>query len=189
MDSSWDNGGQGAGPVRRGWPMWAKVLMGCGVAMLLALGACVGGTYWLAQKAKQDPEGFKRGALSFAMSQIKPDYEFAAGVVSQLRTDAGCRALWQAHPGMHAPFGTEEGFLETARGWRPHLADLEPLDPDQLEKGRLDLQKDPFSGVRFGYRMPDGSRLRMRWTSGSRRLESLEFTPSPPGAAGREEKP
>jgi hypothetical protein len=177
-DGSWDNQGLGEPPRRSGWPTWAKILMGCGVVLLLLLGACVGGTWWLARKAKEDPEGFKRGALSFALAQIKPDYDFAAGIVKQLQDEAGSRAVWQAHPGIHDVFASEEAFLKAAEGWRPHLADLEPLDANDLEKGRLDLQKDPFSGVRFGYRMPDGSRLRMRWEGAGRRLTQLELVPA-----------
>lgn len=177
-DSSWDNQGMGAPPRRGGLPTWAKVLLGCGVVLLLLLGACVGGTWWLARKAKEDPEGFKRGALNFAMAQIRPDYDFAAGIVKQLQDEAGTRALWQSQPGIHAEFGSEAAFLQSVEGWRTHLSDLPPLDANDLEKGRLDLQKEPFSGVRFGYRMPDGSRLQMQWEGSGRRLTQLGFVPA-----------
>jgi hypothetical protein len=187
-DASWDNQGMDQ-PPRSGLPVWAKILLGCGVAALLLGGACVGGTYWLAQKAKRDPEGFKRGALGFALSQIRPDYDFAAAVVRQLQDDAGCRALWQAHPGIHAAFGTEQAFLQAVEGWRPHLAELAALDVNDLEKGRFDLQKDPFAGVRFSYRMPDGSRLRMQWSGSDRRLSLLDLKPAERVTVPGEDKP
>lgn len=188
MDSSWDNGGQGAAPRRGGWPAWAKVLMGCGIVLLLALGACVGGGYWIARQAKQDPEGFKRGALNLAVSAIRPEYDHGAGLVRQLLSEEGARALWRANPGIHAAHGDEAAFLKAAEGWRPHLHALPPLEADHLEKGRLDIQKDVFTGVRFGYRMEDGSKIRMAWDPSTRALSSLDCSVAG-GPAAKEERP
>jgi hypothetical protein len=186
MDSSWDNGGQGGLPQRRGWPTWAKVLMGCGIVMLLLLGACVGAGFWLGQKAKRDPEGFKRGAMNLAISALRPEYDRGAGFVDQLLSEAGTRRLWAEQPGIHAGFGQEEeAFLKAAAAWRPHLHPLPPLDADHLEKNRLQLQKDVFTGVRFSYRMDDGTRLRMTWNPSTRALTSLECTAA---SAGRNEE-
>ncbi|MFN8012710.1 MAG: hypothetical protein U0P81_15175 [Holophagaceae bacterium] len=184
MDSSWDNGGQGPAPARRGWPVWVKVLLGCGVVMLLGLGACVGAGFWLGQKAKRDPEGFKRGALGFAVAAIRPEYDRGAGFVDQLLSEAGTRALWAQQPGIHAAFGDEAAFLAAAAGWRPHLHALPPLEAEHLEKNRMQLQKDVFTGVRFGYRMDDGTRIRMAWNPSTHALTSLECDVAPAGRSG-----
>ena len=186
MDSSWDNGGQGMAPQRGGWPTWAKVLLGCGVVMLLGLGACVGAGFWLGQKAKKDPEGFKRGALGLAVAAIRPEYDRGAGFVDQLLSEGGTRSLWAQQPGIHAAYGDEAAFLRAVAEWRPHLHRLPPLEADHLEKNRLELQKDMFTVVRFGYRMDDGSRIRMSWDPSSHALTSLECTV---GARSRDGEP
>ncbi len=181
-DASWDNQGMGEAP-RPGLPTWAKFLMGCGVLFVLLIAACVGGGYWIGQKAKRDPEGFKRGAIGIVTNQIRPDYDHAARIVNQLRTEAGSRAVWAGNPGLHEAHGSEAAFLAATAAWRPHLEDLPPLTPDLLEQNRFDLTKEPFTGIQFGYRMPDGSRLRMAWrgTSGGLTLLALDpaIAPSP----------
>lgn len=187
-DASWDNQGMGA-PPKSGLPTWAKVLLGCGIVAVLLVGACVGGVTWLSQKAKKDPEAFERGAKDFATSMIRPDYEHGAAVVRQLQTEAGCRALWLANPGLHVGFGDETAFLKAVEGWRPHLQELPPLTAEALDKNHFDLTKEPFSGVRFGYKMADGSRLRMGWDGSDRKLTRLEFTIAAEGARATEGKP
>ena len=69
-DSSWDNGGYGQ-PTKPGMPTWAKVMLGCGVAAVLAMGTCVGGGMYIAHRIKKDPQGFERRILGLAADQVR----------------------------------------------------------------------------------------------------------------------
>jgi hypothetical protein len=156
-DASWDNGGLGR-PAKRGWPLWGKVLMGCGVAVLLALAACVGGVVTCA------------GAVSKAA-----DAEWAAlrATVDQLATDEGASAVFAAHPALADQFGDEAAFLAAVRGWRSRLEPL-PADKPGFRTGRVSYNVRIDNGrktVELGYLNGKGARLASRWEDG--RLASL----------------
>jgi hypothetical protein len=162
MDGSWDNGGAGQ-ESRRGWPAWAKVLLGCGLAALLALAACVGGTAWVVRKVKQDPEGFTKQALAFAINQIRPEWDAFRATVAQLGTDEGCRVLYRANPRLAETHPTEEAFLAAARAWRDRLEPLPELDEHLLEDHRVDIKKDFRGLVTVSYRTAMGGRIVAVW--------------------------
>src|SRR5512135_2234296 len=107
-DASWDN--SGLPKKETGMPGWVKVLLGCGVAMLLAMGACVGFAAWGCRAMTHSMETAEWGQLRQA--------------VAQLQTDDGTRALYQANPGLAARYPDEAAFLKAAQQWRPRL---EPL--------------------------------------------------------------
>ena len=88
VDSSWDNSGQGA-PAKTGLPLWGKLGLGCGVALLILMGTCVGGAAFVRHKLKQDPEGFKNKVMGFALDKMKPDWDDFRAVVAQRRTPDG----------------------------------------------------------------------------------------------------
>jgi hypothetical protein len=162
MDGSWDNGGAGA-PARSGWPTWAKVLLGCGVAVLLVLGACAGGTAWLVHKAKQDPEGFTKQALAFAINQIRPEWDAFRAAVALLGTDEGCRRLYRENPPLAQAHPTEEAFLAAAQAWRGSLEPLPDLDERLLQEHRVDIQKDFRGRVTVTWRTRGGGRIVAVW--------------------------
>lgn len=160
-DSSWDNSGLPARP--KGMPLWLKVILGCGVLMMLLFGGCVGGCYYLGHLAKSDPKGFEKSIQGFAGKFIKDDWDEARRVVDQLQTDDGTKALYKANPGLAETYPTEAAFLEAAKGWRPHLAPL-PADLPDLDKQDLSYQNNMGGRTVLSYRNADGGHLRLAWT-------------------------
>lgn len=151
-DSSWDNGGLGR-PAKRGWPLWGKVLMGCGVVVLVGLAACVGGVATCA------------GAVSKAA-----DAEWAAAraMVRQLETDEGARAVYAANPGLAGAYADEAAFLAAVRRWRPRLEPLPEQKPG-LTSGRIDMNISIQNGhrrVELNYVNGKGAKLSTRWADG-----------------------
>jgi hypothetical protein len=136
-DGSWENGGHGQ-PVKAGLPLWGKIAIGCGVAFLLVLVTCVGGTAFLVHKAKQDPDWFKKkakGAVSLAAEKIRPDWEDFQAVVEQLRSSEGCKALYAANPELAKTWATEAEFLEVASQWRKDVVSAPELSMEVMEQG------------------------------------------------------
>jgi hypothetical protein len=151
-DASWDNGGMGR-PAKRGWPLWGKVLAGCGVVVVVGLAACVGGIATCA------------GAVSKA-----GDSEWAAAraMVAQLGTDEGARAVYAANPGLAGRYPDEASFLQAVRGWRPRLEPLPEQKPG-LTSGRVDMNLSIANGhrrVELNYVNGKGARLSTRWADG-----------------------
>ena len=183
-DSSWDNGGAPTPAPKAGMPLWGKLLIGCGVLFLLAIGSCVGGIAYLGHKAKKDPEGMKRWAMGFAMDFIKPEWDDLRDVLGHLRTDEGCRALYQAHPGLAKDWATVEAFLKDAREWRDQLPDM-PAEPttEILDKHELSINSQFGGETRVVYRPKGGLRFELLWDrphrktdKGPRKLLHLEVS-------------
>jgi len=154
-DSSWDNSGQGA-PIKKGLPIWAKVLMGCGIAFLVALVTCVGGVAYVANRAKKDPEGFKNKVMGFALDKVRPDWEDFRAVVDQLRTPEGCRALYAANPDLAKTWATESDFLQAAAKWQKDLAPTPDLTTDLMEHQGLRINHDFGGKVEVGWSPKSG---------------------------------
>ncbi len=151
-DASWDNGGMGR-PAKQGWPLWGKVLAGCGIVVVLGAAACVGGIATCA------------GAVSKAA-----DAEWAAlrAMERQLETDEGARAVYAANPGLARTYADEAAFLAAVRGWRPRLEPL-PAEKPGITSGRLDLNVSFSNGrrsVELNYVNGKGARLSSRWEDG-----------------------
>lgn len=164
-DASWDN--SGLPTQKKGMPLWLKALLGCGLLMLLLLGGCVGGCYYLGHLASKDPKGFERSVQGFVGQFIQEDWDDARKVVDQLMTDEGAKALYHSNPGLADAFPNETAFVQAARGWRPKLKPLPPQLPD-LNKGDLSFQNSVGDRSTLSYRPEGGSRLRLIWI-GSRK--------------------
>ena len=154
-DGSWDNSGHGV-PAKAGMPTWTKVLLGCGIAFLIALVTCVGGIAYMANRVKKDPEGFKKQVMGFAIDKLRPDWDDFCAVLEQLRTPEGSRALYAANPGLAKTWPTEKAFLVVAADWRKDLAPTPDLTPDMLEKEGLQINHQFAGQVRVGWRPKAG---------------------------------
>ncbi len=155
-DSSWDNSGYGQ-PAKAGMPTWAKVLLGCGVAAVLALATCVGGGVYLAHRIKQNPDGFKKQVLGFAIDRMRPEWEDFRKVVEDLRTPEGCRALYAANPDLAGTWPKEADFLEAAKAWQPGLPPAPELTPELLEgRGGIQINSQYGGKVRITWRPKEG---------------------------------
>ena len=122
VDASWDNGG--LPPQKKGLGAGMKVLMGCGIAALVALVTCAVGGAILGNMIKKDPEAFEMRVEGFAKGLMQKDWERFRTLVDQLRTDEGARALYRANPSLHQAHPTEGQFTQAARTWRPRLGPL-----------------------------------------------------------------
>ena len=151
-DASWDNSGM---PARKpGMPTWVKILLGCGLAMLVAMGGCVALATWGCHAMTQSMETEEWGQLRQA--------------VAQLQTDDGARALYQANPGLAAAYPTEQAFLTAAQGWRPRLEPMPEHMPGLLT-GRVSYSVQIQGGFRrteLGYRNGKGTWIASRWENG-----------------------
>lgn len=160
VDASWDNGGQ-ALVVKKGMPLWAKVLTGCGVVVLLTGLACGGLVYVTTRKLRNDPEGFKAAAMKLVVDQIRPEWEDFSAVVAQLRTPKGCQALYAANPELAKAWPTEADFLKAAATWRVDLAPLPELTPQLMDAHGLSLQSQFHGHVTLAWRPPTGPSVRV----------------------------
>jgi hypothetical protein len=151
-DASWDNGGMGR-PVKKGMPVWGKILMGCGVVVLLGVAGCAVGIASCA------------GAVKNAGNA---EWENARVLVQQLETDEGAAAVYAANPGLARSFADEAAFVAAAQGWRPRLEPLPPQMPDLLS-GKIDLNVS-FSNnhrtVELNYTNGKGARMATEWRDG-----------------------
>jgi hypothetical protein len=180
VDSSWDNSGLPLQKKSLGTGM--KVLLGCGLAALLALVTCAIGGAVLGNYIKQDPRAFEQRMEGFAKGLVQKDWERFRALVDQLRTDDGARAVYRANPSLGQAQASEALFLQAVRAWRPHLSALPAEAPvgnhrrhrrdrDQAEEAApetptagalkqpsVDIQKI-FGSTRIRCAYPDGTRL------------------------------
>lgn len=153
-DASWDN--SGAPPEKKGMPLWAKITLGCGVAFLLVLGACVAGGMYIAHRAKEDPEGFKKQVMGFALDKIRPDWEDLRAVVDHLRTPEGCKTLYAANPALASTWPTEAAFMEATTVWQKDLSPMPELTTEVLEQGGFHMNKNFGGNVELAWRPKKG---------------------------------
>ena len=163
-DSSWDNGGRGV-PAKAGMPLWGKLLLGCGILVLVVLVTCVGGVAFLANKVKKDPEGFKQKAMSLVVDRVRPDWEDFRAVVEQLRTPEGCRDLYAANPGLAKTWPTEAAFLEASSRWHKDVVSAPDLTPDVMEHGGLRINHDLGGHVNVGWSPSSGRAIYVTFES------------------------
>jgi len=176
VDSSWDN--SGLPPQKKGLGTGMKVLMGCGIALLLVLVTCAVGAAVLGNYIKKDPKAFETRVEGFANSLIQRDWERLRTLVDQLQTDDGARAVYRANPSLRQTQASEEPFLQAVRAWRPRLRPLPqeaPLGGHRHRRSRnqpeeappasdaprpfsVDMQKI-FGTTRIRCTYPDGTRL------------------------------
>ncbi|MBS1766302.1 MAG: hypothetical protein JST05_02725 [Acidobacteria bacterium] len=170
MDASWDN--SGLPPQKKGMPLWAKLLAGCGIVMVLLIGSCVGLGVW----------GFKKGKAVF-QAQGSTAWTKLAAYEKQLETDEGVSELYRANPGLAHAYPTEADFLAAAQSWRPKLAPLPAQMPELLQamKDRsfsLNVRTVNHVTTRsVGVRMGEGAFLSATWENES--LVDLEVTDGP----------
>jgi hypothetical protein len=190
VDSSWDNSGQ---PLpKKGLGTGMKVLLGCGIAVLLALVTCAVGGAVLGNYIRKDPKAFETRVEGFAKGLVQKDWERLRTLVDQLQTDGGARAVYRANPSLAKTQGTEEAFLQAVQAWRPRLGPL-PLEipvsghrrhrrgRDQPEEAppvrdtprplSVDLQK-LFGATSIRCTYPDGTRLAV--TFEGERVKTIE---------------
>jgi hypothetical protein len=194
VDSSWDNSGQPVEKKKMGTGM--KVLLGCGIALLLILVTCGVGGAILGNMIKKDPKAFEARVEGFAKGLVQKDWTRMRALVDQLQTDEGAKALYQANPGLRQAHPSEDQFLQAVRAWRPRLAPLpeeapvrkhgrrhrhrqeeEPTQEDSTETGarkdlRVDIQK-VFGTTTIRCRYPDGARFSAVFDS--EQIRSLEM--------------
>jgi len=130
VDNPWDN--SGLPPEKKGMGTGMKVLLGCGITLLIVMGACVGGGLILGRMIKKDPKGFEARMEAFGKGLVQKDWDHFRNLVDQLQTDEGTLAVYRANPGLQQEHSTEAQFLEAARGWRPKLKPL----PSEIPEGR-----------------------------------------------------
>lgn len=159
-DGGWDN--SGLPPERTGLGTWARVAIGCGVALLLITAGCAGGCYYLANRVQKDPDGFKNSMLGVVRRMIQDDWDELRRVGKALETDEGARALYRGAPGLAGPHPTEEAFLEAVRGWRPLLQPVPAEIPD-LESHDVSYNTALGGRVSLRYKQADGTRIEVAW--------------------------
>ena len=193
VDASWDN--SGLPPPKKGLGTGMKVLMGCGLAALLAVVTCAVGGAVLGNYIKKDPKAFELRVEGFAKGLVQKDWARFRALVDQLQTDDGARGVYRANPGLGQAHGSEEQFLQAVRAWRPRLAPLPAEAPvgkhrrhrrdrDQPEEASpeapgpetprqpdLDIQKI-FGNTRIRCTYPTGTRLAV--TFAGERVKSIE---------------
>lgn len=111
MDSSWDN--SGLPPRKQGMPTWLKVLAGCGIVAVLAIGSCVGFAAWSFHKVAD---------------LGKAQWPRYVETVKELQDPAGTKALYEANAGLHKRFPDADAFEQQVAEWRPAIQ----TPPDQM---------------------------------------------------------
>ena len=158
VDSSWDNGGL---PPENGRKLstGAKVALGCGAALLLALGSCailVGGAVWW---------GKTQGVQA-----LDSQWDELRRIEGALRTDEGTRRLYAESPELARSYPTVDDLLKAAAEWRPKLTGLPEHRPDlnlfHGGQGPFHLEVRTGEGkrlVRMRYRLDSGAALCVAW--------------------------
>jgi hypothetical protein len=164
-DSNWDNGG--SAPQGKGLSTVARVGLGCGLALILVTGTCVGGCVYLANQAKKDPKKFEQSILGFVKQFIQEDWEDLRRIIDQLGTDEGCAELYRSAPGLLGNYPTEQDFLTAARTWRPALEPL-PKDIPDLDSHNLSYNSQFGGKVVMSMKLKNGTRIQLTW-DGKRR--------------------
>lgn len=148
-DGSWDNGGAPA--PKQGMPLWGKIAIGCGVAMLLFLGSCVALIGYGVHKGNE--------AMDKAWADMRTH-------VADLSSEEGARRMYQHNPGLADRYPTEDDFVKASAAWRPKLTQLPEKAPTikELMQGRGDIQMSSHTAgghheSRIRVRLQDGSRL------------------------------
>jgi hypothetical protein len=158
---------------------WLKVGLGCGIAALIALCTCVGGSFYLQHKIKQDPQAFKQQIKGFVQKKIQDDWNFLGRAVEQVRTDEGAKAFYAANPKLVEQYPSEARFLEAVKGWRSELQPVPEAVPD-LDSHDLQYTQG-LRGGWLSYRFPNGKHVRLAWdgpksTSNPNGHQLVEFT-------------
>lgn len=174
VDASWDNGGLPP-QARKKMGTGLKVLLGCGIALVVLVVTCVAGGAAFVHYVKKDPEGFERRMEGWAAGMVQKDWARFRQLVIQLGTDEGALAVYRAQPTLAEHFASEEGFLTEVRAVRPSLKPLPeavPLDGlsdrhRQRSAAPQETQDTPRVNVNkvmgttdIGCLYPDGTRIR-----------------------------
>ncbi len=145
VDASWDN--SGLPPPKKGLGTGLKVLLGCGLAVLLAGVTCAVGGAVLGSYIKKDPRAFELRVEGFAKGLVQKDWERFRALVDQLQTDDGARAVYRGNPSLGQAHATEEQFLQAVRAWRPRLAPLPaeaPMGKQRRHRRDRDQPEEAF---------------------------------------------
>ncbi len=140
-----------------------KVSLGCGIAALILLCTCVGGSFYLQHKIKQDPKGFENRIKGMVQKKIEGDWNFLRRAIEQINTDEGAKALYAANPKLSQQYPSEAQFLEAVKGWRPELQPVPEAMPD-LDSHDLQYTQG-LGGGWLSYRFPNGKHVRLAWDS------------------------
>jgi hypothetical protein len=144
-DTAYDDS-EGPAPRRSGMPVWAKGLIGCGVVLVVLIGACIAG-----------------GTL-FMKNQFSAEWVDLRRTVDLLMTEEGARSLYASTPGLHDTWASEADFLAAADKWRPHLEPLPERIP--LMSGRAGLNfefSESSRRISIQYTNDRGARIKGTW--------------------------
>ena len=167
-DGNWNTEAPAA---KKGWPLWAKISLGCCsgcvLVFILATVTCVSGAHWISKHGV--PEALDRAVGSAFLDKAWADMDRA---VKALRTEAGTKAMYHANPGLSENFASEEDFLKAAEEWRTRLGDFPDRRPalGTLIRGNkgshhfnINTQNDR---TRIEYQIPNGGMLYLDVESG-----------------------
>lgn len=124
--------------ARKGMPLWGKIALGCGIALLLGLGGCAVGAYFLA----------KKGIAKIQEIAQKPYADMQAAVM-ELKSPEGLKAFYESHPGLKETYPTPEAFQVAANGWKDRLGTLPATfgNPVELMQSKgLELKTHTVNG-------------------------------------------
>lgn len=108
-------------PAKTGMPLWGKIALGCSVALVLGIGACGVGGYFI----------YKKGMAKLQEAAAKPYQDFHAAT-QDLRTPEGQAAFYASHPGLKGKYPDVQAFQEAAKGWSDRLGSLPATMPDLM---------------------------------------------------------
>jgi len=128
-DSSWDNGG--IAPKKKSFGTGTKVLLGCGIALLLGIVTCTTVGIVFGNMIKKDPEAFEKRVEGWAKGFIQKDWDRLRALVGQLQTDEGTQAVYQSNPELRNTYASAELFLAAVQGWRSQVAPLPAEVPSE----------------------------------------------------------
>lgn len=148
-------------PVRKTMPTWGKVAIGCGIASLLGLGACIAGGIYVV----------KKGTTAIAEVTRKPMQELAE-LVKEAGTPEGVARFYEGHPELAKRYGSVDAFSAAFKDVGTRIGPL-PTDLSDfmtlLREKRLEMNARNESGAKgmiLKYRNPGKEALVSEWENG-----------------------
>lgn len=137
---------------KKGIPLWGKLLLACGIAILLVIASCAGFVAW----------GINSGYFS---KKLETQWNQMAEVIEAIKSDEGAARLYAENKGLKGNYPTEVEFNTYVDTWRTKVVDFPITVPNfrKLVESDISLNIGADKSKSLRYRLPDGTTINLQW--------------------------